>query len=86
LVLSGTTFLIIIHNVVMENTPTSVMQPDLFKESRMSIHSFLMESIVLPINNFLKDIAQMDKDFKKSPNVVSISEAVYTSTTMEENY
>ena len=62
------------------------MQPDLFKESRMSIHSFLMESIVLPINNFLKDITQMDQDFKKSPNVVSISEAVYTSTTMEENY
>jgi len=65
-------------------------------ENRISIHSFLRESyafakkewraIVLPINNFLKDITQIDEDFQDTPNVISLSEAISGSAIMEENY
>jgi len=92
----------------MEHTSTSVVRPDVLKENRISINTFLRESyaiakqqiqgnidafkdeirtfITLPINNFLKDITQMDQDFQETPNIVSISEAVSTTTIMEENY
>jgi len=92
----------------MEHTSTSVVRPDVLRENRISINTFLRESyaiakqqiqgnidafkdeirtfITLPINNFLKDITQMDQDFQETPNIVSISEAVSTTTIMEENY
>src|SRR5690349_1493809 len=94
--------------VAMEQTSSSVVRPDVLKENRMSIHTFLRESyaiakqqlqgnidafkdelrtfIALPINNFLKDITQIDQDFQKTPKIVSISEAVSTAIIMEENY
>ena len=42
--------------------------------------------LALPINNFLKDITQIDQDFQDLPNVVPISDAVSGCTKMEENY
>ena len=78
----------------MEHTPTSMVR--FFKDSYAIAKQQIQENIdafrddlrflALPINNFLKDITQMEEEFRETPNVVSISEAISTSTTMEENY
>ena len=71
-----------IHNFLRESYDIAKQQ------FRGNIEAFREELrfITLPINNFLKDFTQMDEDFQNNPNVVSISEAISTTTIMEENY
>jgi hypothetical protein len=86
--------------MVMENTASSLVKPDILRDNKVTIHSFLRESydiarkqlhhgvtyfreefislqdktsqcierMLLPVNNFLKDIAQMEAEFRQELN------------------
>jgi hypothetical protein len=67
---------------------------DAFRDELLGLAETAESWFSLPVNNHLKDLSQIDRDFQQSPepaggttrNLISLHEAITTVRGIEENY